>query len=243
MRCKLCLQERKLIKAHVIPRSFYKPMISGTEAPFLTSNDPKFRRKKVRIGIYDQTIVCAECEDRFKHWDNYAPRLLLGKATPRNYLVDEKGKQVGFTIESYDYEKLKLFFMSLLWRVAASSQYFFSQIRLGSHEEALRKMILRADPGDEDTFSSILCQWDDPLAEHFLLYPHRQRYEDINYIRCYLNSYVVEIKVDKRATSEFNKNFMLKPDKPLGVIIRELKISHEYEVMRAIAKAQKKQGC
>jgi hypothetical protein len=125
--------------------------------------------------------------------------------------------------------------------MAASSQYFFSQARLGPHEEILRKMVLNADPGDEDAFSPILCQWDDPLAEHFLLYPHRQRYEDINYIRCYLNSYVAEIKVDKRVTSDFNRNFILKRDESLKVIIRELKLSHEYIVARAVAEARIKQ--
>lgn len=241
MRCKLCQNERKLVKAHVIPRSFYKPMITGAMPPVMSSTDPNFRRKKLRIGIYDQAIVCAECEDRFNPWDNYACKLLLSKATPRNYLVDERGNQVGFTVASYDYDKLKLFFMSLLWRMAASSQYFFSQAKLGPHEEVLRKMILNADPGDEDAYSSILCQWDDPLGEHFLLYPHRQRYEDINYIRCYLNSYVVEIKVDKRATSDFNRNFMLKRGESLKAIIRELKLSHEYAVARAIAKARMNQ--
>ena len=241
MRCKMCLQERRLVDAHIIPRSFYKPMISGAEPPNIISSASQFRRKKVRIGVYDKTIVCAECEDRFNDWDNYAPRLLLSKATPMSEFKDEQGTPLALAIEEVDYEKLKLFFISLLWRISASSHLFFSQVRLGPHEEILRNMILRADPGDEEMYSVLLAKWDNDLAAHVLLYPHMQRYDGISYVRCYLNSYIAEIKVDKRRTPEFSRGLILKPNKPLHIVLRELKSSHEYEVLRTIVKAQAKQ--
>ena len=141
-RCKLCLQERRLVKAHIIPRSFYKPMLAGDHPPELTSNAPRFHRRRVRIGLYDKSIVCFECEERFKQWDNYAARLLLSKATEPKVILDENGEPSAYRLENVDYENLKLFFMSLLWRVAVSSHYFFSQVKLGPHEAVLREMIL-----------------------------------------------------------------------------------------------------
>lgn len=90
-------------------------------------------------------------------------------------------------------------------------------------------------------FSVFLQRWDDPLGEHVLLYPHPQRYDDINHIRCYLSWYIAEIKVDKRPPSEFYRFFILKPDTPLLVTLRELRTSHEYEVLQLISRSQPKE--
>lgn len=238
MRCKLCLEQKKLVKAHIIPKSFYKPMRKGTTAPRITSDSRRFNPRKVPTGVYDQTIVCQECEGRFQAWDDYAAKLLLSPSTKIEDFFDEVGRKLAYRIDNVAYGKLKLFFMSVLWRVSVSSHLFFSQVRLGTHEATLRAMILNKDPGDENAFSVVLCRFDQSLAQHFLLYPHRQRHDGINIIRLYLSDYIAEIKVDKRMPPGFMVPLLLTPDKPLWVIIRELKSSNEYEVMRKIAKVQ-----
>jgi hypothetical protein len=75
--CKLCQQEvTALVKAHVIPRSFFEidPRLA---APRLITNSKGIYPKKIPVGVYDRTIVCGECEKRFSDCDDYAARLLL----------------------------------------------------------------------------------------------------------------------------------------------------------------------
>jgi hypothetical protein len=51
-------------------------------------------------------------------------------------------------VTGFDYSKFKLFALSVLWRAGISKSDFFSSVRLGPHEEKLRKMIANSDPGE-----------------------------------------------------------------------------------------------
>ena len=52
-----------------------------------------------------------------------------------------------FIFEGLDYKKLKLFFLSVLWKMSVSKNNPFSNIKLGSHQEKIRKMLIDSDPG------------------------------------------------------------------------------------------------
>jgi hypothetical protein len=45
-----------------------------------------------------------------------------------------------------DYATLKLFLMSLLWRVSVAKGEFFRCVKLGRHEEQLRQMLHAQNP-------------------------------------------------------------------------------------------------
>lgn len=45
------------------------------------------------------------------------------------------------------YRPLKLFRLSLLWRMSVSSLREFALVKLGPHEERIRQMLLQDDPG------------------------------------------------------------------------------------------------
>jgi hypothetical protein len=54
-----------------------------------------------------------------------------------------------------DYRKLKLFLLSLLWRVGVAEHDFFSCVDLGPHTNRLREMLHAEDPGDPQEYG---CQ-------------------------------------------------------------------------------------
>lgn len=58
-------------------------------------------------------------------------------------------------VEGVDYNRLKLFLLSLLWRMGASRLYFFREVELGPHQERLRRMLVQDDPGEPDQYA---CQ-------------------------------------------------------------------------------------
>src|SRR3954470_151131 len=74
MLCRLCEQQKKLIKAHIIPEGFFRRLREGNKAPLLVSERDYVKRSP--IGIYDSGILCANCDGIFALWDDYAQQIL-----------------------------------------------------------------------------------------------------------------------------------------------------------------------
>src|ERR1700694_5389785 len=105
--CKLCRKDKRLIRAHIIPESLYASLRSDSKVPRIYSNEEGIHPKRVRTGIYDSEILCAECDNTIGVWDNYAQELLL---TPLAH-YGEPGhlkKEEFFVIAEVQYEPLKL---------------------------------------------------------------------------------------------------------------------------------------
>jgi hypothetical protein len=63
---------------------------------------------------------------------------------------------LGYVIQDLDYHRLKLYLLSLLWRMGVSSLPEFQLIRLGPHEARIRDMLLGDDPGKSNDYGCIL---------------------------------------------------------------------------------------
>jgi hypothetical protein len=235
MKCKLCNQDRDLIKAHIIPRSLYKPLLEEGKPLSVLSSSPATHPQKSRIGFYDTEILCQECERIFSPWDDYAQKTLLSEPKQGDYFI-HNGQKLAFKME-IDYVKLKLFFISLLWRAGISNLYFFKKIQIAPFEDQLKEMILKGDPGNPETFAIALAKFNEPLGT-IMLDPHNGRFKDegINYCRFYLAGYVAFIKTDKRPYPDRLKEIILSSDRPLYVILRDLRNSKEFPLMRKVAR-------
>ena len=89
----------------------------------------------------------------------------------------------------FDYAKLKLFFLSVLWRSGASSQPFFKSVDLGPHNmEIIRKAILESNPGDSDFYATVLALFDDDQTWAKMMDPFPEQYDGIKFYRLYLVS-------------------------------------------------------
>ena len=81
--CQLCREEKKLIKAHIIPEFMYQDSYEdgkmleflGIDLKDADEGKVKYRRK----GIYDNSILCKDCDNGILNvFDNYAARVLYG---------------------------------------------------------------------------------------------------------------------------------------------------------------------
>jgi hypothetical protein len=193
--------------------------------------------KRVPTGVYDQNILCEECEPIFGDWDNYALRFLM-EGPPWKALYAQN-QRVGYEIWEYDYKNLKLFFLSLLWRASVSQHPFYRRVNLGPREDVAKALIKKANPGTEHEFSVTLAKFDHPLGSA-ILDPHPEKWDDVNYYRFYLSSYVAYVKVDKRKAPNPHRDFILRKNPPLYVICRDLARSKELPLMKKIATAANK---
>ena len=234
MACKFCKEEKKLIKAHVIPEGFFRRVRDGQVSPLIGTNKKGEYTKRSPIGVYDKTIVCGDCEGIWGDWDSYAQEF-LGNFPLGGQPLYADGQKIGYRIDSYDYRKLKLFFVALLWRASASEQSFFSRIALGPFEEQAKQMISQGDPGPSGQFAVTLAKFEDPVATS-MLDPHPEKWSGVNYCRFYLGGYVAYIKVDTRTGALPLKDFEISPERPLYVILRDLRRSKELLLMQNIAR-------
>jgi len=84
-------------------------------------------------GLFDAGIVCQECEGLFDPYDAYALRFFRNlKKVELTPYSDQYSYRV---IPDYDRKKLKLFFLSILWRTHATSLEGFHQVNLGPYEK------------------------------------------------------------------------------------------------------------
>ena len=83
-KCQLCREEKKLIKAHIIPEFMYQDSYEdgkmlefmGVDLNEADESKAIYRYK----GIYDTSILCDDCDNGIlnKELDDYASRILYG---------------------------------------------------------------------------------------------------------------------------------------------------------------------
>jgi hypothetical protein len=109
-------------------------------------------------------------------WETYAASVLKGGIE-----LEFKNEEWGFTVRGVEYARFKLFGMSLLWRAAASRRPEFDGVRLGPHEERLRKMLDAGDQGLPHEYGFSIVFVPDPEARelfgHVISPPHPARYK------------------------------------------------------------------
>lgn len=241
MKCKLTHTEGKGINAHIIPKSFYAIDPSETQPTKIITNVEGKYPQRSPIGIYDNNIVTAEGERVFSDWDDYASDLLL-KQKMSFQPINHYEKIVALQIAEYDYTKLKLFFLSVLWRASVSSQPFFHRIDLGPHEEQIRQALLNGDPKDSDWFAVSIAMWSDHSTWAGMMDPFRTKFDGINYYVFYLEHYIVYYKVDQRISSGLSQSIQLRPNSPLVVIGRELHASKERKIIEKMVNMYKQKA-
>lgn len=140
-KCKLCLKYSVLKKSHIIPEYFYKPMYDSKHRFSQISPEPNKRNQYVQKGLREY-LLCNECEQHINIYEKYANEVMFYKQPKK---VDQNYK-IAY-IEGIDYRLMKLFQLSILWRASVSKLETFSTVNLGPHQERLRKMILKNQPG------------------------------------------------------------------------------------------------
>ena len=151
MACRLCMQNRPLMKSHIFPEWLYTPLYDRNHRFFVLSTNENKRRGTRPKGVYER-LLCNECEARFSKWEGYARGVFYGD-DPRIEIEDNGGRVV---LSGLQYTPFKLFQMSLIWRAAITGRSEFHRINLGPHAERLREMLFEECPGESHQYPAIL---------------------------------------------------------------------------------------
>lgn len=171
--CKLCLKESELRNSHIIPEFIYLPLYDDKHRFHILSNMEVKGPAKPQKGIREY-LLCGDCESALSKYERYMSLILSGRL---NVKSSRNGKLV--TLEGLNYKQFRLFGLSVLWRASVSSLQMFEQVKLGPHEEVLRKMILTADPGRPNQYPFMLAPvvHDDEVQTDLIMQPTWTRTE------------------------------------------------------------------
>lgn len=235
MICRGCGEDKKLIKAHIIPEAFFRGLRSDGTPPRLITDIKGIYPRKAPIGVYDSGILCRSCEDIFEDLDEYGQLALLQNSDSTREL--KWGSELlGYAISGVDLNYFKKFLLSVLWRASVSTHDYYSKVNLGPYEKRV-KDIVWADGANIDSsdFSFVVSKFLDHSFSKAMLDPHPERWHGINYYRIYMFGYTVHIKVDKRATPKMFKNFEQSGSGELFVIAKDMTDSRELNAIISVA--------
>lgn len=240
MTCRLCGLAVPLIKAHIIPKPFFDSYNNTGRPPRVLQDHPKSYPKRIPIGFYDNGILCGPCDNGIGRWDEYATEILIRRLSDFSP-IDQSDLVPARTLPRYDHQRLKLFFLSLLWRAGESTLPAFKRVRLGNFASTLRQLIRAHDPGDPEAFSVVLSVFGSgstfPEEGIAILDPHREKWSGINTYRFSLGVVTAHIKVDQRPFRPPFSRLILTPDAPLYLVTRDYATSAELRLARRIAQA------
>ena len=156
--CRLCLKKKQLLKkSRIIPEFMYKSLFNEKHRLYVFNKEDLLhegRHKTIPTGEYQGGILCKECDNIvLGYYESYVNRILyVGQNSDKNLLglfprITPNGVRLT-EVFNIDYLKFKLFLLSLLWRASICKRPFFSDVKLGCHEEKIRKMLLDGYPGE-----------------------------------------------------------------------------------------------
>ena len=144
MRCKLCDCKTQLVKkSHIIPKFMYSGMYDEKgRISQLNLSNPN-REIFIQSGIWEKNILCFKCENEFlSRLEGYAKVILYGGDYKWGDLPSYNHLHKNLTIANgIDYTRMKLFFLSILWRVHISDRKEFSKVDLRERGIVLKKML------------------------------------------------------------------------------------------------------
>ncbi|MBK9637842.1 MAG: hypothetical protein IPO63_08485 [Bacteroidetes bacterium] len=168
--CKLCLEVKDLCESHIIPKHVYKRNGIWTKKEKVhtlhTTNDYEFINSntitdKSWKGEREDRFLCRDCEIRLSVFEQYVVDIFFEEITPKKYKVVASesmspiGRAIAFT--GVDYHKLKLYYLSIFWRMSLSTLPLFDYFKLSPFDnERIRQMILNNDAGKDEQFEIAL---------------------------------------------------------------------------------------
>ncbi|WP_420476522.1 hypothetical protein [Noviherbaspirillum sp. ST9] len=148
--CKLTQGSGTFVESHLIPKALTKPAQKGVPFFQLRADGPPIKRWN---SWYDTELVTRAGEDILAEFDTWAinelrKHRLIWSSWGKDRSLGSHHRPIKETpwgirkLDGIDSKKLRLFFLTLLWRAAATNLPEFSDVRLPQEDlERLRLMI------------------------------------------------------------------------------------------------------
>jgi hypothetical protein len=197
--------------------------------------------KRAPIGVYDEGILCDECERKFGQVDSYAAEVLISKFGELFKPV-ANADNLALQAQGINQDLLLRFLVATLWRASVSTHPFYKRVQLGKHEAEAKTATDLSCPVPR-TFAAVLSAWpalaDDSL-EYGLMDPFAEKWDGVNAYRVYLGRVVSYVKVDRRPLLSPLADLALGRQDSMFIVQRDFTTSKDLAAMARTAKESRK---
>jgi len=207
MQCALCLEDRKLCNSHIVPEFIFK-RLKEEEGCFYVFRSSTNRFKSFG-KTFSEKLLCSQCETLFSKWEGYAKQFFADEIPLSGYARGDH-----FVLSGADYPRMKLFFMSLLWRFSVSTNPWMKGCSIGPHSERLRKHLLESDPLEPWRYGCTLTavMVDRVHVPDLIAPPSAVRVDGHRCIRLVVGGYLLAYFVSGHMPSETHQKVVMQAD-------------------------------
>lgn len=150
MKCKLCNQEKNLIKkSHLIPDFFFKSLYNEHGRLIKIDavkmfNGIEEKPSRPPSSTYERFILCAECDNEvINRYESYYAKNIFHGTEFTKRIFPEPSKINHYEYNNLDFNLANIFFLTLLWRANLSDKQGFRDVNLlPKIAESIRTQIL-----------------------------------------------------------------------------------------------------
>ena len=190
--CKLCQKTAELQHSHIVSKFLLREngLVGRQKSKFdiVCATDPSQSELHRQDGIKEY-LLCGRCDnEKFGTWERYAREQFIGQRSPFQCAGDP-----GFVWQGLEYAPMKLFFLSILWRMGVASHQFYAHVQLGRHEKHLRRMLLEENPMESWRYGCVVghLQFGDKTLRGLFSQPQMSSIRDgLNSVRFVMDGFV-----------------------------------------------------
>lgn len=152
--CKYCGQEKTLIASHIIPKSFYDMKNQGSYVG-INYKDSKLDKARFQNG-HKEHLLCAECDNKLGILDRYAAHFLFTQVPDSALIYPEEMPLCPkwyFPKASFNFNLLRRFFISLVWRASICT---LIPVSLERYEKVALRILKHEQIDDENLFVPLI---------------------------------------------------------------------------------------
>jgi hypothetical protein len=180
--CKLCLEYRPLCDSHALPNSLFNYILRKNDGKAVVIADDANTPVQFSSDTWDVELLCVDCERSMNEkYDAY------GLAVFRGHEGAALRESEGVRLVRIDRKRLRMFFLSVLWRISVSSHPNYSNIDLPvPWEEDLRSAFHNGRPIHDSRYTVAVYKMRDTTPEGgfsnedlrgFIMAPFGRRYD------------------------------------------------------------------
>jgi hypothetical protein len=158
------------MNSHIIPEFFYKPIYDFNHHLPARKSGKLVQGRILQKGIREK-LLCESCEQQLGRNEKYVREVMFGGGTTE---IGIQRFQDRLVLSNLDYTKVRLFFLSLVWRMGVASEHdMWKNVDLGSHEEPIRQMVHSESVGEpwKYGFLCIIPLFDGKFVDDWILEP------------------------------------------------------------------------
>lgn len=207
--CALCKNEGNILNSHIIPEFMYKPIYDDKHRLFLRKNGFIVKTKPNQKGIREK-LLCKNCEAQLSVYEKYVREILFSGIE-----INIKKFSNRIILSGLDYAKVRLFFLSLIWRMSVASKHdMWRNVDLGPHQEIIRDMILSEKPGTQWDYSflSIIPLFNGTIVDDWILEPDWVRTKSGRFYNLIVGGCIYLFHVSKQHLEKEAGRWLIHPD-------------------------------